>query len=220
MVLRSRKNSQLESAAFARERVIYSFIAGALAAWIVSIFYSWKYAPLAGWDVAVVVFLVWIVLSLRGRDSEETARLAKREDPGHPIVDVILVLASMISLGAVGVLLIQASSESGTTRAVLITLAFLSVILSWLMIHTIYMLKYARLYYKEDKGIDFYSKIPPRYSDFAYIAFTIGMTFQVSDNNFTTNEFRRTALRHALLSFLFGTVILASVINVIAGLGK
>jgi uncharacterized membrane protein len=157
---------------------------------------------------------------LHGRNPEETARLAKREDPTHAAADILLVFASIASLAAVGALLVESGNAMGIAKTILIALGLVSVILSWLMVHTVYMLKYARMYYKNDRGIDFYSDIPPRYSDFAYVAFTIGMTFQVSDNNFETNEFRRTALRHALLSFLFGTIILASVINFIAGLGK
>ncbi|MDQ1394509.1 MAG: hypothetical protein QOF30_3486, partial [Acidimicrobiaceae bacterium] len=55
---------------------------------------------------------------------------------------------------------------------------------------------------------------------FAYLAFTIGMTYQVSDTNLTSQEIRRTALRHGLLSYLFGTVIIAATINLAAGLVK
>jgi uncharacterized membrane protein len=54
--------------------------------------------------------------------------------------------------------------------------------------------------------------------DFAYLAFTIGMTFQVSDTNLTAKPIRRTALRHALISYLFGAVIVALVINIVASL--
>jgi uncharacterized membrane protein len=66
--------------------------------------------------------------------------------------------------------------------------------------------------------VDFNQDDPPRYADFAYLAFTIGMTFQVSDTDLKTTEIRATALRHALLSYLFGSVILAATINLIAGL--
>ena len=83
------------------------------------------------------------------------------------------------------------------------------------------MLRYARLYYEgEDGGVDFHQDGKPRYSDFAYLAFTIGMTFQVSDTELTAKVMRRTAIRHALLSYLFGAVIIATMINLIAGLGR
>ena len=67
-------------------------------------------------------------------------------------------------------------------------------------------------------GVDFNEDRRPRYSDFAYLAFTIGMTFQVSDTDLTSKAMRTTALRHALLSYVFGTAIIATTINLIAGL--
>ena len=215
-----KNDSSLESAAFARDRVLLSFFGGLVVAIGLGMLGHWSYAPLIGWNVTVIIFLLWIRFSLYGRTAEETARLAKREDPTHAMADLLLVFASIASLGAVIFLLIQAGNSSGLAKTMLIALGFVSVVLSWVLIHVVYMLKYARIYYKNDDGIDFYSITPPKYSDFAYVAFTIGMTFQISDNNFQSNEFRRVALRHALLSYLFGTVILASVINFIAGLGK
>ena len=87
------------------------------------------------------------------------------------------------------------------------------------MVHTVFTLRYARLYYTgTDGGVDFHQDDPPRDGDFAHLGFTIGMTFQVSDTDLTTTKVRVTALRHALLSYLFGAVILAATINLIAGL--
>jgi len=75
-------------------------------------------------------------------------------------------------------------------------------------------------YIDEDGGIDFNEPDPPTYLDFAYLAFTIGMTFQVSDTDLTHKVIRATALRHALLSYLFGAIIVATTINLVAGLTK
>jgi uncharacterized membrane protein len=86
-------------------------------------------------------------------------------------------------------------------------------------VHTVFTLRYARLYYlDEDGGIDFNEADPPRYSDFAYLAFTIGMTFQVSDTDIQDKTIRATILRHMWLSYVFGAVIVAITINLIAGL--
>jgi uncharacterized membrane protein len=82
----------------------------------------------------------------------------------------------------------------------------------------VFTLRYARTYYAEGGGIDFNGDRPPDYRDFGYVAFTIGMTYQVSDTDLTSNSLRRTALRHALLSYLFGIVVVAITINVVAGL--
>jgi uncharacterized membrane protein len=81
------------------------------------------------------------------------------------------------------------------------------------------MLRYARSYYQSPEGaVEFNEKDPPAYLDFAYLAFTVGMTFQVSDTNLTTKPIRRIVLSHALLSFLFGAVMLAFAINIVASL--
>jgi uncharacterized membrane protein len=87
------------------------------------------------------------------------------------------------------------------------------------LVHTVFALRYAHIYYTPPKGgIDFKMEPEPDYRDFAYTAFTIWMTFQVSDTDITQPVMRRAVLRHALLAFLFGSVILATTVNVIAGL--
>ena len=97
----------------------------------------------------------------------------------------------------------------------------LSVVASWAVVHTVYMLRYARVYYTgPDGGANFHQDESPRYTDFAYLAFTVGMTFQVSDTELNAVAFRRNVLRHALLSYLFGTVIVALAINLVAGLSR
>ena len=92
---------------------------------------------------------------------------------------------------------------------------------SWLVVHTIFTLRYAWLYYTEPRGgVDFDQDDDPTFRDFAYVAFTIGMTFQVSDTALRATEIRSTALRHALTSFLFNTVIIAVTVNIVAGLSR
>ncbi len=93
------------------------------------------------------------------------------------------------------------------------------MVLSWAVVHTVFTLRYAHEYYAAPSGgIDFKNDAPPDYQDFAYVAFTVGMTFQVSDTDVQKRVIRRTILRHALLSYLFGAVILAVTINVVANL--
>ncbi len=94
----------------------------------------------------------------------------------------------------------------------------ISVLLAWAVVHTVYALRYADLYYSLEGGIQFNEVEAPDYRDFAYLAFTIGMTYQVSDTNLQAKAIRHTALRHALLSYLFGTAIIAMTINIVAGL--
>ena len=180
-----------------------------------------RYAPSVGWDVAVAVLLIWLWFTVWPMDTEATAAHATREDPTRAITDAILLAAAVISLAAVGFFLLQASSAKGTTQDLLAGVGVATVALSWLLVHTVFTLRYALLYYTgRDGGIDFNQNSPPRYSDFAYLAFTLGMTFQVSDTELKTPAIRATALRHALLSYLFGAVILAATVNLVAGLGS
>ena len=90
-----------------------------------------------------------------------------------------------------------------------------------MLVHTVYTLKYARLFYQGTPGgIAFNEPEPPQYTDFAYLAFTIGMTFQVSDTDLQDKDVRRTVLHHAWISFPLGAVIIAASINLVAGLAK
>jgi uncharacterized membrane protein len=91
--------------------------------------------------------------------------------------------------------------------------------MAWVSVHTVYLLRYARLYYSSPEGgIDFHDDAAPGYLDFAYLALTVGMTFQVSDTTLTDKRLRRAALHHALLSYLFGTVVVAITVNSVAAL--
>ena len=129
-----------------------------------------------------------------------------------------MIGASVVSLVGVGVTLAEASGTSGTRRVVLTAAAVLTVAASWLLVQTVFTLRYAHAYYTAPiGGIDFNTDAEsPDYHDFAYLSFTIGMTFQVADTDLTTNRVRRLVLRHSLLSYLFGAVILAMTINVAA----
>jgi len=146
-------------------------------------------------------------------DAPTTQAHATADDPGRASSDVI-VLVAVASLAAVGVVLVKASSATGLTQGLLAGLGVLSVALSWFAVHTLFMLRYAMLYYLDPVGgIDFNQDEKPVYTDFAYLAFTLGMTFQVSDTDLKTHTIRATALRHGLLSYLFGAVILATTVN-------
>ena len=186
---------------------------------VASLFTIWQAAVLIGWDVAVALLLGWIWLALSRLTAEETRHNASREDPSIGLSELLVLTAGVAVLAAVGLLLVRAGSATGGTKAYLITLGVVSVALSWTLVHTVFTLRYARAYYGPPVGgIDFNEDDPPTYLDFAYLAVTIGMTFQVSDTNLTNKTIRRIALGHALLSYLFGAVIVALVINVVSSL--
>jgi uncharacterized membrane protein len=152
--------------------------------------------------------------------SSATASHSTREDPGRAGADLIVLIAAVASLGAVGLVLAEASAARGWQQSLYAGLGVASIVLSWFTVHTLFTVRYARLYYtSESGGVNFHQAKPPSYLDFAYLAFTIGMTFQVSDTDLESPTIRHSALRHALLSYLFGAVILATTINLVAGLG-
>lgn len=194
---------------------------GAIAAIVVGVVGPWWLIPLTAWDVSSAVLLVWTWRSLWPLDARQTATHATRESPSRAITDLLLLGGSIISLAAVGLVLVRASHETGLTKGSLVGVGIASVVLSWSVVHTVYALRYAKLFYAGDAGgVDFNEDPPPCYGDFAYLALTIGMTFQVSDTNLTSKGMRRLALRHAVLSYVFGALIIATTINLIAGLGK
>jgi uncharacterized membrane protein len=178
-------------------------------------------APLIGWDILAAIFCVWVWSTVWRLDPESTASYARREEPSRDLADLVLLGAAIASLIAVGAVLFGASSAGGNLKYIEAALALISVFVSWILVHTVFALKYARLYYSGTPGgIDFNESEAPDYADFAYLSFTIGMTFQVSDTNIETKQIRRTALRHAWLSFPLGAVIIATSINLVSGLAK
>jgi len=203
----------------AAKRVLVGGAGGiAAAALVVGFGASWSVAVLAAYDVAAVVFLVWVWATVAGASAAVTARIALAEDASRTAAEAILVAAGAASLLAVAFTLVQAGNAEEPERGLLTALAIGSVTLAWASVHTVYVLRYARLYYTPPEGgIDFQGEAPD-YLDFAYLGLTIGMTFQVSDTDLTAKRVRRTALHHALLSYVFGAVILAITVNSVAGL--
>jgi len=182
---------------------------------------SAPYAGMLGWVVTLVVYLAWVWRVSWRLDPEGTAAAAVREDPTRRGADALLVAAAVVSLVAVGYAIADASSSKGFTEVGKVVLGVVTIVCSWFLVHTVFTLSYARQYYiSDDGGITFNNDREPVWSDFAYVAFTIGMTFQVSDTDLQTAALRRLALRHMLLSYLFGAIIIAVTINLVAGLTK
>jgi uncharacterized membrane protein len=203
----------------AATRVAVAVAAGTCAGVLASVPGGWQIATLVGWDVAAVVYVAWTWTTIWRRDPAATAQLTLREDPGRATADALLLVASVASVLAIALVITAGGAGSPGARDVRAALAVASVALSWTVVQTVFTSRYARLYYSHPAGgIDFNQEAPPRYSDFAYLAFTVGMTFQVSDTDLQTSAVRATALRHALLSYLLGAVILATTINLISGL--
>src|SRR5271165_1615277 len=201
-------------------RLAISAAIGVVAGVLTAVFGSWAYAPAIGWDAMALVFSATVWFGIWPMSAESTAARATREDPSRATSDVLTLCAAVASLAAVGIVLVRAHNSHGADQIMLATLGLLSIAVSWLTVHTIFTLRYTLLYYTEPVGgVDFNVAERPSYKDFAYLAFTIGMTFQVSDTNLKSSDIRATALRHGLLSYLFGSLILAAAVNIVAGLG-
>jgi uncharacterized membrane protein len=195
-------------------------LAGGLAAIVAVFFAPWQLSTLIGWDVAAALFVVWVWTSAGRFDSDETRRFATREDDSRFSAQLLVLSACVVSLAGVGFDLLKAGqSASGGGRITLVSAALATVVLSWATVHTAFALRYAHEFYlRPVGGIDFKSgsDYAPDYRDFAYVAFVVGMTFQVSDTDITRRQIRHSVLQHSLLAYLFGAVIIAVVINIVA----
>ncbi|MCM3896113.1 MULTISPECIES: DUF1345 domain-containing protein [Gordonia] len=178
-------------------------------------------APLAGWAIGAGLFVMWTWLALWPMDNAETETHASREEPTRLGAFVIVLLAAFVSL--IGIVEVLTRKDP-----ILLFIALLSVVASWAAIHTMYATHYARTYYgvsadtqKADAPlIDFHQSESPRYSDFVYVAITVGMSYAISDTDVGSSRLRRTLVFHALLSYFFGTVIVALLINLTANVGS
>jgi len=202
----------------ARTRLAVAVACGVVGFAVIMVFEAWQVALLGGWSIVGLVFAGWAIGSLWTLDASDTERVATREDSSRAVADVLLLLAETASLAAIGVGLAKASSSKGAAQGLITALAVFAIVVSWAVVHTVFALRYAGLYYRAGGGVDFNEDAKPDYRDFAYLALTIGMTFQVSDTDLKSKAIRRTAIRHALISYLFGAVVVAMVINVVAGL--
>ncbi len=197
------------------------FIGGVAAAVLTGLLGQWIYAPAVGWTVAALVYNFSVWAAIAPMDHGRTSTHAQAEDPGQRISDLLILLAAVGSLAAVVLVIVGSKDLSGSARFLLAMLAMTCTAMSWLMVHTLFTLRYAEVYYEgEPGGINFNQEEPPQYTDIAYMAFSIGMTYQVSDTNITTRKMRSVALRHSLLSFVFGTGILATTINLVVSLAS
>ncbi|MDH6465742.1 putative membrane protein [Micromonospora sp. A200] len=200
-------------------RLSISLAAGAVVAVAVTVLGFPELFPLVGWNVAASVVLVWVWRISWRQGPEGTERLAEEESRSRS-TDGAVLIAAVASLGTVAWALVHSSGSQDALAVTLVIVSVLTAILSWGLMNTVFAFKYARMFYLEDGGIDFKQSELPAYSDFAYMAFTVGMSFAVSESEPASTRVRKTALGHALLSYLFGTVILAAAVNLVTGLGE
>ena len=187
----------------------------------------WSMRLLICWSTfaLLAIILVWVVLFTK--DPYEVRRTARTQDSNATALFTVVVSASMISLLAVGVLLGSAKSLPKAELGAHVALSVTSVIVSWFLVHTLFSLRYAHLFYagahkmereKVQGGLDFPGDDSPVYIDFAYFSFVVGMTCQTSDVDVSSTSMRRLTLVHGLISFCFNTAIIAMFVNIVASL--
>lgn len=181
---------------------------------------GWAVRVVAAWDAAAVVLLALIWQVILCADATRTRMRAAIEDPGGVALLITTLIASAVSLAAAVILMRRPEMFAPDSMVrPLVGVAIFAVAVAWSLVHTAFALHYAHLYYTpEDNpgGLDFAGG-PPDDLDFAYFAFTVGMTFQVSDVVVSDRDIRHVVLLHALLAFVFNTVIVALAINLIFG---
>jgi len=210
-----------------RPRLVGSILAGFAASLAVAYFTDLRTttAVTAGWDVMCVVFGVLITLYMTDSDPEAMRRHAAKADEGRIVVLVLILLASAVSVAAITLELSAAKTDHGLVRAIYLTLAFVTVALSWAFVQLNFALHYAHAYYTradgragDAGGLYFPGKAAPDYWDFLHFSIVIGVAAQTADIAFTEKGLRRLGTAHSLFAFVFNTVVVALTINLLASL--
>ncbi|GAA2011827.1 DUF1345 domain-containing protein [Microbacterium ulmi] len=201
-------------------RSVLSLVVGVVVGVIVTPLLGLAAGLLAGWAALALTSVAWVLLTVWSMDAARTRAHATAEDPGRRIARLVALVGSIASLGAVAVVLLQTRHAGDVASFFLAGISVVAVAASWALIQVDYLLRYAHVYYSDPVGgIDFNQEADPEYTDFAYFSVGLGMTYQVADTNVRTNAIRRIIIAQTLLAYLFGAVILATVINLVTSLG-
>jgi uncharacterized membrane protein len=179
---------------------------------------SWRLITraLIGWDVFAAIYLVLAYAMMLRCGPEHIKPSALLQDDGRFLILLMTALGAFASIAAI-VFELGASRKGGTE----LTLAVVTIVLTWAAVHTTFALHYAHDYYRGSKagGLQFPgadAKEKPDYWDFVYFSFVIGMTAQTSDVGIADRIIRRTATVHGIISFVFNTALLALMVNIAA----
>lgn len=197
-------------------RLLSTALIGLLVAVVVGGVRNVQFGVLAGMVALGLSYVIWTLVALWPMDGPATRAHALREDAGAVAIEAVI---ATVCLGCLASIISVILLDRGDNRDVAAGVALAAVFCSWGMLHMMYAARYARTYYSNTPGgIDFNNEAEPCFRDFLYFSFNLGMTYQVSDTNVSTTELRSVILRHCLLSYVFGTVILAATINLVASI--
>ena len=176
------------------------------------------------WDIGVLSFLLMTLHLFLTRDSTQMPALSEAQEDGQWTIFWIMLFASAVSFAAVTSEFTGLKELPAPERAFRVALVAVTLILSWLLAHVVFAVRYAHEWYDSDdkaqlrQGLDFPGDTQPDYMDFLYFSLVLGMTFQVSDVQITARRLRRLAMLHGLVSFFYNTIIVALTVNIAAGL--
>ncbi|PDH95376.1 hypothetical protein AO467_04565 [Oenococcus oeni] len=201
-----------------RSRFILSFVLGLFICIFAKFWFNWEISLLIAWDSGALILIALIYLAFQPDDGQHTKQITLKEGVRYPILDILIIVACLASL-VIGIIIFTYSKGN----PIEIIFCIVSIFCSWNLIHILYTVHYSEMYYKKnigkkEGGVDFNNKELPNFWDFIYLPYTIGMTYQVSDTNFSTTEFRKVALGQTLISFLFSTVLISTMVNSLASI--
>src|SRR5262245_32597864 len=211
----------------ARHRLLLGLVAGVVVFLISRGYLRFASAAIAGWNAFAVVILALDWLTILTTPLRKIRELAQQQDLSRFLIFLFVVVTACAALFAVGFLVSVKRSQTGGHFVIHLMLTLSTVIFSWMLVHTVYGLRYAHAFYGDSDepgvnrhagGLIFPGNRPPDYFDFAYFSFVVGMTCQVSDVQITSRRMRRITLSHSVLSFGFNTMILALLINIVSSL--
>lgn len=209
-----------------RYRLLLSALFSLISSFFLPSWFSLSTRILSVWNAGMICFLISTWVLMVQAIPKTMRRNAQSQDEGRLVILSLITAAACASILAITFILKETKDQNIHIIIPHIILAVITIVGSWLLVHTIFAIHYAHEYYQDHKtltnssagGLDFPEDIEPDYWDFLYFSFVIGMTSQVSDVQITSRSFRRLSLFHGILSFFFNTVIVAMTINIIAGL--
>lgn len=205
----------------------------ALLAMLIGIFlpHSWRIVTrlLISWNVLTGLYVILVGAMMKGSTHENIRRHAKLQDEGQWTILFLALIAAIASLGAIILELNGVKDLHGLTKSLHVGLVGLTILMSFIFIHLMFTLHYAHEYYAEwqqDKsrqtsdrgGLSFPATVNPRYIDFIYFAFVVGVASQTADVSTTSRAMRVIVVIHGIVAFFFNTTVLALTINIAAGL--
>jgi uncharacterized membrane protein len=205
-----------------RRRLAVALLVGVLAGLVVPLGTAGELLThlLTGFVAGGLTFAVPLLVHVLGHDAPATRARVQGRDGDAAWYDVVVIVVGLASLAGVGVLLVGGQSK-GVAQVIDALVGVGAVAVGWLCVHTVYVLRYARVYYASARPpIDFNQDEDPTFSDFAYFSFNLGMAYQVSDTDLRSSAVRRVVLGHTLLAYLYGTIVIAATINLVAGIGN